>query len=140
MAQLLLWIEERVLSGDDVTDLMRYAPGMVVDIYPDEQLMSKEMLAEPRWKLVQIPKVSVEELRYLTVGDKPKIKGPILPLRESLRRRTVELPVADLDALLADPVKGQEVKTNPAAAKAHLQALAKAVPEPAKLGAVVKGG
>lgn len=124
MAQLIVWIAPKEISGDPALDNARWAPGHVVDVLPDDQPISETTAKETRWRVLQLPGVDPAKVRALAAagtgfyveGDKP---------RDPLAfRRASKLDMAALAALEAHPTKGQELRTDPAKAEVLVKALA----------------
>lgn len=102
--------------------------GMVVDVLPDGMTLGKEGDKDPRFRVVEFPKVPPEDLAHLVAGDKPPPLAPGKPPEKvALRKRVVALDVHALDAMLVDPMKKNEIEKNPVAAKNHLKSVEVAV-------------
>jgi len=143
VAELLVRTEDKPKTGNPYIDRHRSGRGCVIAIQPDGWKWSKAELANPQWRVVQLPGIPVEKLTQLTAPDLGYLDPEAEKQSKVLRRYTTAFDMAELDALLVHPTKKEDLKTE-AKALPLIQAVAKALPvlvDPAVIGdPPIKGG
>ena len=124
MAQLVIWIAPKELSGDPALDNARWAPGHVVDVLPDDQPISETTAKETRWRVLQLPGVDPAKVRALAAAGDGFAATASKPRDPLAFRRATKLDMTALAALEAHPTKSQELRTDPAKAELLVKALA----------------
>lgn len=118
MARLVLFSQDKQLSGDAVLDAARYDRGMVVDVLPDGVSLGKEGDKSPLFFVVEFPGASVEKLRFLLAGDEKDVaQAP--DAVQVLRRRVQKVDLKLVQELAVDSVAIGKIVQQPEKMKEH---------------------
>lgn len=97
MCELLVRARDKPLTGDPAVDCQRYRRGDVIAAVPDGWAWSPEELDHPRWFVLRVPGMSLEEGRALASAEPSG--QPRVGSRPPRRRFWKRLFTLDLDAL-----------------------------------------
>jgi hypothetical protein len=123
MARVVIWTAPKEMSGDPALDNARYDAGYVVDVLEDDEPISDTVAKETRWRIVNLPGVAAGKLRALA-AEEAGFSAAGGTKDPAAMRRAHKIDLKALAAVEADPVKGQELMSDPVKAEAYVKALA----------------
>lgn len=106
MAKLIVMAISKELSGDPYVDRHRWRAGDVVTVLADDVVLSRTVLDDPQFRVVDLPKIEPESLATLLASEIGYSDPEAEKLNRVLQRRKSRL---DLVAIDVEKSKAEEV-------------------------------